>query len=53
MEQLEKIAVIAYFVEGQQTSKTLLEWIGDLGRELQEDLKVGQRSWARILSDHV
>ena len=42
MEQLEKIAVIAYFVGRQLTSKTLVDWFDALGKEVQEDLKFGQ-----------
>jgi hypothetical protein len=33
MAQLEKVVVIAYFVGGQQSVKTLLEWLGDLRKE--------------------
>jgi hypothetical protein len=42
MEQLEKVAVIAYFVGVQQSAKVLQEWLSDLGRETQEDLILGR-----------
>jgi hypothetical protein len=41
MEQVEKIVVIAYFMEGQQAPKVLLDWLADLGKEIQEELKLG------------
>jgi hypothetical protein len=42
MEMLEKVAVIAYFVGGQQSYKILEEWLDGLGKEVQEDLKLGR-----------
>jgi hypothetical protein len=42
MEQLEKVVVIAYFVGSQQSSKVLGEWIISLGKEVQEELKLGR-----------
>jgi hypothetical protein len=32
------VAVIAYFVGGQQSPKSLRDWLADLSKEVQEDL---------------
>ena len=42
MEQLEKIAVITYFVARQQSAETLIKWLADLSKEIQEELKLGR-----------
>jgi hypothetical protein len=38
MALLERVAVIAYFVGGQQSPKSLRDWLADLSKEVQEDL---------------
>jgi hypothetical protein len=42
MALLERVAVIAYFVGGNQPLKTLQDWLKELGAEVGEELQVGR-----------
>jgi hypothetical protein len=40
--ELEKVVVIAYFVGGQQSSRTLMQWLAALRQEAHEELALGR-----------
>jgi hypothetical protein len=42
MELLERVAIIAYFVGGQRSSRVLQDWLVELGREVEEELRMGR-----------